>query len=83
VEGQTEPCWRPTYASGVNQGEILLSNVQRDVLTPTDFPRTIAWERELAVSFVNAMRTKPINWACTKIQVLTKFSSSPPRQLAA
>jgi transposase len=38
--------WLPTYASWLDQVEIIFSKVQRDVLTPNDFPSLLALERE-------------------------------------
>jgi len=38
--------WLPTHASGLDQVEIIFSKVQRDVLTPNDFPSTLALEKE-------------------------------------
>ncbi len=39
--------WLPKYASWLDQVEIIFSKVQRDVLTPNDFPSLVALERDL------------------------------------
>jgi transposase len=76
--------WLPTYASWLDQVEIIFSKVQRDVLTPNDFPSTVALERELEVYFAELnTHPKPIKWTYTKTKLLAKFGSSPPAQLAA
>ncbi len=76
--------WLPTYASWLDQVEIIFSKVQRDVLTPTDFPSTAALERDLEAYFaeLNA-HPKPIKWTYTKTKLLAKFGSPPFQQLAA
>jgi len=76
--------WLPTYASWLDQVEIIFSKVQRDVLTPNDFPSTVALERELGAYFA-ALNThpKPIKWTYTKTKLLAKFGSPLPAQLAA
>ena len=76
--------WLPTYASGLDQVEIIFSKVQRDVLTPSDFPSLVALERELAAYFVDLnQHPKPIEWTYTKTKLLAKFAPPPPTQLAA
>lgn len=76
--------WLPTYASWLDQVEIIFSKVQRDVLTPNDFPSTAALEHDLEAYFaeLNA-HPKPIKWTYTKTKLLAKFSLPPPLQLAA
>ncbi len=76
--------WLPKYASWLDQVEIIFSKVQREVLTPNDFPSTVALERELAAYFaeLNA-HPKPIHWTYTKTKLLAKFGAPPPMQLAA
>jgi hypothetical protein len=39
--------WLPKNASWLDQVEIIFSKVQRAVLTPHDFPSTVALERDL------------------------------------
>jgi len=76
--------WLPTYASWLDQVEIIFSKVQRDVLTPSDFPSLVALEHDLAAYFVELnQHPKPIEWTYTKTKLLTKFASPPPAQLAA
>jgi transposase len=76
--------WLPTYASWLDQVEIIFSKVQRDVLTPNDFPSLVALERDLAAYFVDLnQHPKPIEWTYTKTKLLAKFGSPPPAQLAA
>ena len=43
--------WLPKYASWLDQVEIIFSKVQREVLTPNDFPSTIALNRDLMAYF--------------------------------
>jgi len=76
--------WLPTHASWLDQVEIIFSKVQRDVLTPSDFPSLVALERDLAAYFapLNA-HPKPINWTYTKTKLLAKFAARTPLQLAA
>jgi transposase len=76
--------WLPTYASWLDQVEIIFSKVQRDVLMPSDFSSLVALERNLAAYFVELnQHPKPIEWTYTKTKLLAKFSSLPPAQLAA
>ncbi len=76
--------WLPKYASWLDQVEIIFSKVQRDVLTPNDFPSTLALERTLQTYFAELNRhPKPIQWTYTKTKLLAKFSAPPPLQLAA
>jgi len=76
--------WLPTYASWLDQVEIIFSKVQREVLTPSDFPSLVALERALAAYFVELnQQPKPIEWTYTKTKLLAKFGSPPPPQLAA
>ncbi|MGH7966414.1 MAG: transposase [Candidatus Binatia bacterium] len=76
--------WLPKYASWLDQVEIIFSKVQRDVLTPNDFPSTLALERNLHAYFAELnTHPNPIQWTYTKTQLLAKFSAPPPLQLAA
>jgi len=76
--------WLPKYASWLDQVEIIFSKVQRDLLTPSDFPSLTALERDLATYFADLnQHPKPINWTYTKTKLLAKFKPSPPLQLAA
>jgi transposase len=76
--------WLPTYASWLDQVEIIFSKVQRDLLTPNDFPSTVALERELEAYFAELnTHPNPIKWTYTKTKLLAKFGSPPPAQLAA
>jgi len=76
--------WLPTYASWLDQVEIIFSKVQRDLLTPNDFPSLLALERDLEAYFAALNEhPKPIKWTYTKIKLLAKFSLPPPVQLAA
>jgi len=76
--------WLPTYASWLDQVEIIFSKVQRDVLTPSDFASTVALERTLQAYFVDLnQHPKPIEWTYTKTKLLAKFGEPPPIQLAA
>jgi hypothetical protein len=76
--------WLPKYASWLDQVELLFSKVQRDVLTPNDFPSTLALERTLQTYFADLNRhPKPIQWTYTATKLLAKFAAPPPLQLAA
>jgi transposase len=75
--------WLPTYASWLDQVEIIFSKVQRDILTPSDFASTQALERTLQAYFADLnTHPKPIEWTYTKTKLFAKFSA-PPLQLAA
>ncbi|HJY81392.1 MAG TPA: IS630 family transposase [Candidatus Binatia bacterium] len=76
--------WLPKYASWLDQVEIIFSKVQRDVLTPNDFPSTLALERNLQAYFTELNEhPKPIQWTYTETQLLAKCGVPPPSQLAA
>jgi hypothetical protein len=76
--------WLPTYASWLDQVEIIFSKVQRDVLTPSDFASTVALERTLQAYFADLnQHPKPIEWTYTKTKLFAKFGEPPPAQLAA
>lgn len=76
--------WLPTYASGLDQVEIIFSKVQRDVLTPSAFASTLALERTLQAYFADLnQHPKPIEWTYTKTKLFAKFGQPPPTQLAA
>ena len=76
--------WLPTHASWLDQVEIIFSKVQRDVLTPNDFPSTLALEKHLKHYFDELNRhPKPIQWTYTKTKLLAKFGVSQPAELAA
>jgi hypothetical protein len=76
--------WLPTHASGLDQVEIIFSKVQRDVLTPNDFPSTLALEKQRTHYFdeLNG-HPKPIQWTYTKTKLLAKFGVSQSAELAA
>jgi transposase len=76
--------WLPTYASWLDQVEIIFSKVQRDVLMPSDFASTVALERTLQAYFADLNHhPKPIEWTYTKTKLFAKFGEPPPLQLAA
>ena len=69
--------WLPKYASWLDQVEIIFSKVQRDVLTPNDFPSTQAVERDLAAYFEEINQDpQPVQWTYTKAKMMAKFA--PP-----
>ena len=75
--------WLPKYASWLDQVESIFSKVQRDLLTPNDFPSLVALERDLTAYFAELnTHPKPIKWTYTKTKLLAKFEE-PPLQLAA
>jgi transposase len=76
--------WLPTHASGRDQVEIIFSKGQRDVLTPNDFPRTLALEKQLKTYVADLNRhPKPIQWTYTKTKLLAKVGAPQPAELAA
>jgi transposase len=76
--------WLPKYASWLDQVEIIFSKVQRDVLTPNDFPSTTALIRDLMDYFAELnQHPKPIKWTYTKVKLLAKFGTPPRNQRAA
>jgi hypothetical protein len=76
--------WLPTHASWLDQVEIIFSKGQRDVLTPNDFPSTLALEKQLKTYFDDRNRhPKPIQWTYTKTKLLAKFGAPQPAELAA
>jgi len=76
--------WLPTYASWLDQVEIIFSKVQRDVLTPSDFASTQALERTLQAYFADLNHhPKPIEWTYTTTKLFAKFGQPQPNQLAA
>jgi DDE superfamily endonuclease len=75
--------WLPTHASWLEQVEILFSKVQRDLLTPNDFPSTLALEKHLKTYFDALNRhPKPIQWTYTKTKLIAKFTTSQLAELA-
>ena len=76
--------WLPTHASWLDQVEIIFSKVQRDVLTPNDFPSTLALEKHLKHYFDELnCHPKPIQWTYTKTKLIAKFGTPQPAELAA
>jgi transposase len=67
--------WLPKYASWLDQVEIVFSKVQRQLLTPNDFPSTQALERDLEAYFAALnSNPKPVRWTYTKTKMLAKFA---------
>ena len=76
--------WLPTHASWLDQVEIIFSKVQRDVLTPNDFPSTQALEKDLQHYFDDLnSHPKPIQWTYTKTKLMAKFGTPQSAKLAA
>ncbi len=77
--------WLPTYASWLDQVEIIFSKVQRDVLTPNDFPSVFVLQQSLMSYFDEITENpKPVQWTYTKAKMLAKFGSlSEEQKLAA
>lgn len=74
--------WLPKYASWLDQVEIIFSKVQRDLLTPTDFPSTQALERDLTAYFEEINNNpKPIQWTYTKAKMINKFAPTNPQRI--
>jgi len=69
--------WLPTYASWLDQVEIIFSKVQRDVLVPNDFPSVFVLQQNLMDYFDEVNQNpKPVHWTYTKAKMLAKFGSS-------
>ncbi len=77
--------WLPTYASWLDQVEIIFSKVQRDVLRPNDFSSVFVLQQNLMDYFDEINQNpKPVQWTYTKAKMLAKFgSSSNEQELAA
>jgi hypothetical protein len=76
--------WLPKHASWLDQVEVIFSKVQRDVLTPNDFPSTVALERDLMSYFEELnLHPKPIQWTYTSVKLVDKFSPPAPVPVAA
>jgi hypothetical protein len=68
--------WLLTHASGIDQVKIIFSKVQRDVLTPNNFPSIIALTREFIDYFPERNRhPKLIKWTYTEVKLIAKFGS--------
>jgi transposase len=81
---QVQLHWLPTHASWLNQQEIIFSKVQRDVLTPNDFPNTHVLEEDLLTYFDQLNRDPyPIHWTYTQTKLIAKFGPPQPLQLVA
>jgi hypothetical protein len=66
--------WLPTYASWLDQVEIIFSKVTRDVLTPNDFKDRQDLSNTLMRYFDELNRyPKPIKWTYTKMKLVAKF----------
>lgn len=76
----------PTHASWLNQIEISCSIVQRQVLTPNDFPDLAAVEtRLLAFETLYNDTAVPFHWRCTRQHLddrLAALQDLPPPRLA-
>jgi hypothetical protein len=84
VQFEVRIYWLPTHASGLEQVDLIFSKVQRDVLTPNDFPGTLALEKHLKHYCDELNRhPKPIQWTYTKTKLLAKFGAPQPVVLAA
>ncbi len=77
--------WLPTYASWLDQVEIIFSKVQRDVLVPNDFSSVFVLQQRLLSYFADINEhPKPVRWTYTKQKMLTKFAPpSEEQELAA
>ncbi len=73
--------WLPTYASWLDQVEIIFSKVQRDVLTPNDSSSVFALQQSLTNYFDEINQNpKPVQWTYTKAKMLAKFAPSSDTQ---
>jgi transposase len=67
--------WLPTYASWLDQVEIIFSKVQRDVLTPNDYSSVFVLQQTLLDYFDEINQNpKPVHWTYTKAKMLVKFA---------
>ena len=74
----------PTYASGLDQVELIFSQVQRAVLRPSDFASTVALARTLQAYCADLNEhPNPIEWTYSKTQLFAKFGQPQSTQLAA
>jgi hypothetical protein len=74
--------WLPTYASWLDQVEIVFSKVTREALTPNDFEDKKELEEVLMRYFSELnQHPKPIEWTYTKEKMQAKFAP-PTLQLA-
>jgi hypothetical protein len=65
----------PKYGSWLDQVEIVFSKVQRQLLTPNDFPSTQALMHDLAAYFAELNKDpKPVRWTYIKTKMLAKFT---------
>ena len=73
--------WLPTYASWLDQVEIIFSKVQRDVLVPNDFPSVSVLQQTLMSYFdeIN-QHPKPVRWTYTTAKMLAKFAPAAEEQ---
>jgi hypothetical protein len=70
--------WLPTYASWLDQVEIIFSKVTRDVLVPNDFRDKRDLSDSLMMYFKEMNKApKPIHWSYTKANLEAKFSNTP------
>jgi len=77
--------WLPTYASWLDQVEIIFSKVQREVLVPNDFSSVFVLQQTLLSYFAEInQHPKPVRWTYTKAKMLAKFApASAEQELAA
>lgn len=75
--------WLPTYASWLDQVEIIFSKVTRDVLTPNDFNDKKELSQMLMGYFDELNRhPKPIKWTYTKTKLVAKFAPKSVQMVA-
>ncbi len=66
--------WLPTYASWLDQVEIIFSKVQRDVLVPNNFSSIFVLQQILMDYFDEINQNpKPVQWTYTKQKMLAKY----------
>jgi DDE superfamily endonuclease len=84
LSGEVRISGLPPYARWLDQVEIIFRKVQRDVLTPHDFPSTTALRRDLMdyCAELNQPPT-PVKWTYTQVKWLATFGTPPPNQRAA
>lgn len=76
--------WLPVRSSWLNQVEIFFSVLQRQALTPNDFPSLDELQTRI-ITFIKLWNSfpKPVKWSYTTDKMLKKFAGPALPQLAA
>jgi len=81
---EIEVLWLPVHASWLDQAELFFSILQRQLLTPNDFPSLEALEKALLefITYYNH-QAKPFAWTYTKEKLAAKLTAKLDMDLAA